>query len=49
VVRNVGYLYNSLPDNIHPEGLKSNLSYEFQEAGGSVYSRNYGVKLNLNF
>jgi len=49
VVRNVGYLYNSLPDNIHPEGLKSNLSYEFVEAGGNVYSRNYGVKLNLNF
>jgi iron complex outermembrane receptor protein len=49
VVRNVGYLYNSLPDNIHPEGLKSNLSYEFIEAGGNIYSRNFGVKLNLNF
>lgn len=49
VVRNVGYLYNSLPDNIHPEGLKSNLSYEFVEAGGNIYSRNFGVKLNLNF
>jgi iron complex outermembrane receptor protein len=49
IVRNAGYLYNSLPDGIHPEGLKSNLSYEFIEAGGSVYSRSYGVKLNLNF
>ncbi len=49
VVRNVGYLYNSLPDNIHPEGLKSNYSYEYVEAGGNVFSRNYGVKLNLNF
>lgn len=49
IVRNVGYLYNSLPDNIHPEGLKSNYSSEYLEAGGSVYSRNYGVKLNLTF
>lgn len=49
VVRNVGYLYNSLPDNIHPEGLKSNYSYEYVEAGGNVFSRNYGVKLSLNF
>ena len=48
-IRNVGYLYNSLPDNIHPEGLQSNYSYEYVEAGGNVYSRNYGIKLNLNF
>lgn len=49
IVRNVGYLYNSLPDNIHPEGLQSNYSSEYLEAGGSVYSRNYGIKLNLTF
>ena len=49
VVRNVGYLYNSLPDNIHPEGLRSNHSAEFQESGGNVYSRTYGFKINLNF
>ena len=49
VVRNVGYLYNSLPDNIHPEGLQSNYSSEYVEAGGNVYSRNYGLKINLNF
>lgn len=49
IVRNVGYLYNSLPDHIHPEGLKSNWSSEYYEAGGSVYSRNYGIKLNLTF
>ena len=48
-VRNVGYLYNSLLDNIHPEGLKSNLSAEFTESGGNVYSRNYSIKINLNF
>ncbi|MDR0893105.1 MAG: SusC/RagA family TonB-linked outer membrane protein [Mediterranea sp.] len=49
IVRNVGYLYNSLPDNIHPEGLQNNLTSEFVEAGGNVYSRNIGFKLNLNF
>ena len=48
-VRNVGYLYNSLPDHIHPEGLRSNHSAEFQESGGAVYSRNYAIKINLNF
>jgi iron complex outermembrane receptor protein len=48
-MRNVGYLYNSLPDHIHPEGLKSNLSAEFTESGGNVYSRNYSLKINLNF
>jgi iron complex outermembrane receptor protein len=48
-VRNVGYLHNSLPDHIHPEGLKSNLSAEFTESGGNVYSRNYSFKINLNF
>ena len=48
-VRNAGYLYNSLPDHIHPEGLRSNHSAEFQESGGAVYSRNYSIKINLNF
>lgn len=49
IVRNVAYLHNSLPDNIHPEGLQSNYSSEYLEVGGSVYSRNYGIKLNLTF
>jgi iron complex outermembrane receptor protein len=48
-VRNVGYLYNSLPDHIHPEGLRSNHSAEFQESGGNVYSRSIGMRLNLTF
>jgi iron complex outermembrane receptor protein len=49
VIRNVGYLYNKLPDNIHPEGLRSNHSAEFQESGGTAYTRNIGVKVNLSF
>ncbi len=48
-VRNVAYLYNSLPDNIHPEGWRSNHGAEYIEAGGNVFSRNYGLKLNLTF
>jgi len=48
-VRNVGYLYNSLPDGIHPEGLRSNHSAEFSESGGQAYSRNYSFKINFNF
>ena len=48
-VRNIGYLYNSLPDNIHPEGLPSNRSSAFVEGGGPAYSRTYGVNINVAF
>lgn len=49
VCRNVGFLYNSLPDNIHPEGLVSNYSSEYYEAGGAVLTRNYGFNINVSF
>lgn len=49
LVRNIGYLYNSLPNNIHPEGLPSNRSTAFVEGGGPAYSRNYGFNINLSF
>jgi len=48
-VRNLGYLYNNLPDDIHPEGLSSNRSYEFYESGGAAYSRTYGFNINVTF
>jgi len=48
-MRNVAYLYNSLPDNIHPEGLMTNRSAEFVEAGGNVFARTIGLRLNLTF
>lgn len=48
-VRNVGYLYNSLPDNIHPEGLPSNRSSAFVEGGGPAYTRSYGFNINVTF
>ena len=49
VVRNVGYLYNSLPNNIHPEGLATNQSSEYLESGGAAYTRNYGFNINVSF
>ncbi len=49
IVRNLGYLYNSLPDNIHPEGLPSNRSSAFVEIGGSAYTRSYGFNINVSF
>jgi iron complex outermembrane receptor protein len=48
-IRNVGYLYNSLPNKIHPEGLSSNRSYEFIEVGGAAYARTYGFNVNVTF
>ena len=49
VARNLGYLYNSLPDNIHPEGLSSNRSSAFVEIGGSAYTRSFGFNINVTF
>lgn len=49
VARNLGYLYNSLPDNIHPEGLASNRSSDFVERGGSAYTRSFGFNINVAF
>ncbi|NJO68979.1 MAG: hypothetical protein HC830_06540 [Bacteroidetes bacterium] len=49
IIRNLGYLYNSLPDNIHPEGLPSNRSSAFVEIGGSAYTRSYGFNINVSF
>lgn len=49
ICRNLGYLYNSLPDNIHPEGMSTNRSYEFYEAGGQAYTRSFGFNLNITF
>ena len=48
-MRNVGFLYNNMPDNIHPEGLRSSDSSEFREGGGNVFARTIGLRLNLTF
>ena len=49
MARNVGFLYNSLPDNIHPEGLNTTYSSECMESGGAVFSRNIGFNVNVSF
>lgn len=48
-VRNVGYLYNSLPDGINPEGLATTYGSEYREGGGAPLTRNYSIRLNVNF
>ena len=49
MARNLGFLYNSLPDNIHPEGLSTAYSSEYMETGGAVFSRNIGFSVNVSF
>lgn len=49
MARNLGFLYNSLPDNIHPEGLNTTYSSEYMESGGAVFSRNIGFSVNVSF
>lgn len=49
MARNLGFLYNSLPDNIHPEGLSTTYSSEYMENGGAVYTRNIGFSVNVSF
>jgi iron complex outermembrane receptor protein len=48
-VRNVLYLYNSLPNGIYPDALVNNYSSQFREGGGRPYSRRYGFTVSLNF
>lgn len=49
MARNLGFLYNSLPDNIHPESLNTTYSSEYMESGGAVFSRNIGFSVNVSF
>jgi len=51
VGKNLFYLYNSLPDNINPEGSSYNNSAAGSvfEYGGSPYTRSVGLIVNLSF
>jgi iron complex outermembrane receptor protein len=51
VGKNLFYLYNSLPDNINPEGSSYNNSAASAsfEYGGSPYTRSVGFIVNLSF
>ncbi|MGX5819602.1 SusC/RagA family TonB-linked outer membrane protein [Chitinophaga lutea] len=49
VGRNLGYIYNALPDNINPESLRNNSTNAFSEYGGAPFIRNMAVTLQLGF
>ncbi len=47
--RNLGYIYKSLPNNMHPFGIRSNRAAASHEWGLSPYLRTIGLALTLNF
>ncbi len=47
--RNVGYLYNSLPNNVHPESVRGNRAAEFRIRGYEPYIRNYTFTISAEF
>ncbi|WP_455630115.1 SusC/RagA family TonB-linked outer membrane protein [Parabacteroides sp.] len=47
--RNLGYLYNSLPNNLNPESGRGNDSREFRIRGFEPYTANYMMTINVNF
>ena len=47
--RNLGYLYNSLPNNLNPEGIRGNNAAEFRERANSPITSSYMLTLNLDF
>ncbi|UYQ93906.1 SusC/RagA family TonB-linked outer membrane protein [Chitinophaga horti] len=49
VGRNLGYLYNNLPANINPEGLRNNSTFAFSEYGGAPQVRNYAFTIQVGF
>lgn len=47
--RNLGYLYNSLPNDVNPEGVRGNLSGEFRIRSFDPYTANYTMTINVGF
>ena len=47
--RNLGYLYNSLPNNVHPESVRGNRAAEFRIRGYEPYVANYTFTINAEF
>ena len=47
--RNLGYLYNSLPNDVHPESVRGNRSAEFRIRGYEPYIRNYSFTISADF
>lgn len=47
--RNLGYLFNNLPDHINPESLRNNSTFAFSEYGGAPFVRNMAFTIQLGF
>ena len=47
--RNLGYLYNSLENNLNPESVRGNASGEFRIRSFNPYTANFMFTLNVNF
>ena len=47
--RNLGYLYNSLPNHLNPESVRGNTASEFRIRGYEPYTANYMMTINVDF
>lgn len=47
--RNLGYLYNSLPNHLNPESVRGNTASEFRIRGYEPYTANYMMTINVEF
>jgi iron complex outermembrane receptor protein len=47
--RNLGYLYNSLPNNINPESLRGTAASQFMIRSVNPYVANYTFTINAAF
>ena len=47
--RNLGYLYNSLPNNFHPEALRGTQTAQFLSRAVNPYVANYTFTINASF
>ena len=47
--RNLGYLYNSLPNNLNPESVRGTASAEFRERGFSPNRGSYTFSVGIDF
>ena len=47
--RNLGYLYNSLPNNLNPESVRGTASAEFRERGFSPNRASYTFTVGIDF
>ncbi|WP_291909521.1 SusC/RagA family TonB-linked outer membrane protein [Chitinophaga sp. CB10] len=49
VGRNLGYLFNNLPNHINPEAVRNNATFAFSEYGGVPFIRNIGATIQIGF